>query len=162
MNAVKVIKLETTNSIPESQRPVTIGFGSVPGGTGCTTLACQFAVHAANMRNRTLAISVDRSGDLVRRLVGDMVLQVDTHWKHPDIPGLRVSYCPPEILTEEYEDEDRVPDARVDLLGVSSEPLAPSDSRLDCGGSRPWTDSFFRPRLLGGSGQGSALLSIIA
>jgi hypothetical protein len=117
MPAVKVIKIqpETTNSIPESQRPVTIGFGSVPGGTGCTTLACQFAVHAANMRNRTLAISVDRSGDLVRRLVGDMVLQIDTHWKHPDIQGLRVSYCPPEILVEE-EYEDRVPDARSDLL----------------------------------------------
>lgn len=115
--AVKSIKIQpdTKNSIPESQRPVTIGFGSVPGGTGCTTLACQFAVHAA-MRNRTLAISVDRSGDLVRRLVGDMVLQIDTHWKHPEIPGLRVSYCPPEILSETHEEEDRVPDARTDLL----------------------------------------------
>ncbi len=115
MNAVKVIKLETTNSIPESQRPVTIGFGSVPGGTGCTTLACQFAVHAAR-RNLTLAMSIDRSGDMVRRLVGDKVLQVDTHWKHPEIPGLRVSYCPPEILTETYEEDERVPDARVDIL----------------------------------------------
>jgi hypothetical protein len=161
MNAVKVIKLETTNSIPESQRPVTIGFGSVPGGTGCTTLACQFAVHAANMRNRTLAISVDRSGDLVRRLVGDKVLQVDTHWKHPDIQGLRVSYCPPEILTERMRTRSAFLTPAW-IFWVSSEPLAPSDSRLDCGGSRPWTDSFFRPRLLGGSGQGSALLSIIA
>ena len=115
MPAVKVIKLETTNSIPESQRPVTIGFGSVPGGTGCTTLACQFAVHAAR-RNLTLAMSIDRSGDMVRRLVGDKVLQVDTHWKHPEIPGLRVSYCPPEILTETYEEDERGPDARVDIL----------------------------------------------
>lgn len=53
---------------PRSHRPFVIGFGSAPGGTGCTMLAMHSAVYGARQGMRTLAVSVDPTGGLLFRL----------------------------------------------------------------------------------------------
>ena len=148
MRAVK-INLPELNSRPLFSDPVSIGFGSVPGGTGCTTLACHFAVFLARsrQRQRTLAMSADRSGDLVRRLVGDVPLLLDTHWNHPDIGRLSVSFCPQETLTESDDWEKDRSEAKVDLLAYLpnfSLPVPPDIVVVDLGpGQTPSFDLDF-------------------
>ena len=57
----------------------TIGITSPCGGNGCTTLAVHLAWFAAQRRGiRTLAVSMDRTGALVRHFLPDMGLRVDS------------------------------------------------------------------------------------
>ena len=57
----------------------TIGITSPCGGNGCTTLAVHLAWHAAHDRGiRTLAVSMDRTGALVRQFLLDGGLRVDS------------------------------------------------------------------------------------
>ena len=57
----------------------TIGITSPCGGNGCTTLAVHLAWFAAQRRAiRTLAVSMDRTGALVRHFLPDMGLRVDS------------------------------------------------------------------------------------
>lgn len=57
----------------------TIGITSPCGGNGCTTLAVHLAWQASQIRGiRTLAVSMDRTGALVRQLLLDGGLRVDS------------------------------------------------------------------------------------
>ncbi len=57
----------------------TIGLTSPCGGNGCTTLAVHLAWFAAQRRGiRTLAVSMDRTGALVRHFLPDQGLRVDS------------------------------------------------------------------------------------
>ena len=57
----------------------TIGITSPCGGNGCTTLAVHLAWFAAQRRGiRTLAVSMDRTGALVRHFLPDQGLRVDS------------------------------------------------------------------------------------
>ncbi len=69
----------------------TIGITSPCGGNGCTTLAVHLAWHAAHDRGiRTLAVSMDRTGALVRHFLPDGGLRVDSY-AHI-LPNLDVCY----------------------------------------------------------------------
>ena len=57
----------------------TIGITSPCGGNGCTTLAVHLAWQASQIRGiRTLAVSMDRTGALVRQFFPDGGLRVDS------------------------------------------------------------------------------------
>jgi cellulose biosynthesis protein BcsQ len=85
----------TTTTNPSS--PIVVGFGSIPGGTGCTTLAAHVAAFAARLGLHTLGISVDRNADMLRRLGGEEQC-IDGHWHKQK--RLKLAYCPPDLLTE--------------------------------------------------------------
>ena len=78
-------------------RPIVVGFGSVPGGTGCTTLATHAATYAARQGLHTLAISIDPSADMLRRMgVDDDALYIDAHYPKED--RLKLAFMPPEFF----------------------------------------------------------------
>ena len=79
-----------------TNRPIVVGFGSVPGGTGCTTLAIHAATFAARQGLHTLAISIDSSADMLRRLGCDEAC-IDGHWTKER--RLKLAYIPPETAT---------------------------------------------------------------
>ncbi len=81
---------ERTN---KPSRPIVVGFGSVPGGTGCTTLAIHAATYAARQGLHTLAISIDPSADMLRRLGCDEP-RIDDHWTKEK--RLKLAFVPPE------------------------------------------------------------------
>ena len=52
-----------------TNRPIVVGFGSVPGGTGCTTSLRNPRGHLRRAAKvYTLAISIDPSADMLRRM----------------------------------------------------------------------------------------------
>ncbi|MBL9041690.1 MAG: transposase [Myxococcales bacterium] len=81
---------EPTN---KPSRPIVVGFGSVPGGTGCTTLAIHAATYAARQGLHTLAISIDPSADMLRRLGCDEAC-IDGH--RTKEKRLKLAFVPPE------------------------------------------------------------------
>ena len=83
---------ERTN---KPSRPIVVGFGSVPGGTGCTTLATHAATYAARQGLHTLAISIDPSADMLRRMGVDQ-LYIDAYWIKDD--QLKLAFMPPEFF----------------------------------------------------------------
>jgi len=88
---------EPTN---KPSRPIVVGFGSVPGGTGCTTLAIHAATYAAHQGLHTLAISIDPSADMLRRLGCDEP-DIDGHWTKEK--RLRLAYVAPEMVYDVVE-----------------------------------------------------------
>ena len=84
-----------TPSNPSS--PIVVGFGSIPGGTGCTTLAAHTAAFAARLGLHTLGVSVDRNTDMLRRLGSDAE-DIDGHWNSRK--RLKLAHCPPDLLVE--------------------------------------------------------------
>ena len=76
-----------------TNRPIVVGFGSVPGGTGCTTLAIHAATFAARKGLHTLAISIDPSADMLRRLGCDEAC-IDGHCTKEK--RLKLAFVPPE------------------------------------------------------------------
>ena len=67
---------ERTN---KPSRPIVVGFGSVPGGTGCTTLAIHAATYAARQGcTRSPSPSI-RAPTCSRRLGCDEP-RIDDHW----------------------------------------------------------------------------------
>ena len=90
---------ERTN---KPSRPIVVGFGSVPGGTGCTTLATHAATYAARQGLHTLAISHDLSADMLRRLGSDE-RSIDDHWTKQK--RLKLSFVPSEKRIWDVFDE---------------------------------------------------------
>ena len=83
-----------TSRLPEepARPPLVIGFASEPGGVGCTTLAAHLAYYlAAFKKKNTLACSQD--GGLLRFLIPDARLSVDTHWIVAGTSRLAVTYA---------------------------------------------------------------------
>jgi hypothetical protein len=113
---------ERTN---KPSRPIVVGFGSVPGGTGCTTLAIHAATYAARQGLHTLAISIDPSADMLRRMgVDDDALYIDAHYVKED--RLNLAVMPPEGAT--YDVRDALPN-----LGFGGEVQNPEIIILDMG-----------------------------
>ena len=113
---------ERTN---KPSRPIVVGFGSVPGGTGCTTLAIHAATYAARQGLHTLAISIDPSADMLRRMgVDDDALYIDAHYVKED--RLNLAVMPPEGAT--YDVRDALPN-----LGFGGEVQNPEIIILDLG-----------------------------
>lgn len=118
---------------PPSHRPFVIGFGSAPGGTGCTMLAMHAAVYAARQGMRTLAVSVDPTGGLMFRLGAskyhDAAERCDSAYEH-----LQLFWSQPGLLIRELV-RDFLPHTDCDVIvidlgpnivktGLSSVPLA--------------------------------------
>ena len=106
-----------------TNRPIVVGFGSVPGGTGCTTLAIHAATFAARQGLHTLAISIDSSADMLRRLGCDEAC-IDGHWTKEK--RLKLAYMPLE--TGIYDVVEYLPN-----LGFGGEVGNPKIIILDLG-----------------------------
>ena len=106
-----------------TNRPIVVGFGSVPGGTGCTTLAIHAATFAARQGLHTLAISIDPSADMLRRMGVDE-LYIDAYWIKED--RLKLAFMPPPFFI--YDVVTSLPN-----LGFGGEVGSPDIIFLDLG-----------------------------
>ena len=74
------------------------------GGIGKTTFSAHIAIYAAGFRIRTLAVGLDRQGDLVRWLAGgDCALQDGTSFRKGE--HLSVLYSPMELPDREFMED---------------------------------------------------------